>query len=148
LFCTLIVVGLCLIAFLFIEGGAWLSAKVYPWVSRVFAWTLLIALVVLLPLALFRKTRAFAGSGIYTASFVFGITLWVWGFLLTYTLWGHTAVFIGLFMAGVGVVPIAMLATLFKGWWSMCGELILLTVITFGARAFGIYLVAKSESRD
>jgi len=148
LFAILIMVGICLIAFLFIEGGAWLTEKIYPWVSIAFAVTLLITLFVLLPLAAFRKTRGFASSSIYTASFIFGFTLWVWGFLLTYTLWGHTAVFIGLFLAGVGVVPFAMLATLFKGLWSTFGGLILLTVITFGARFFAIYLATKSEDYD
>src|SRR5438046_9731864 len=54
-------------------------------------------------------------------SYVFGATLWVWSLLLTYTLWGGFWLFIGLFMAGVGVVPLAMIATFFKGMWAELG---------------------------
>ena len=79
------------------------------------------------------------------ASLVFGFTLWVWGLLFTYHLWGAIAVFIGLFLMGVGVVPIAMLATLFKGMWSTLGELVLLTVLTFGTRFAGAWTAAKAE---
>lgn len=62
-------------------------------------------------------------------------------------LWGGIAVFIGLFLLGVGVVPIAMLATLFNGMWSTLGELFLLLILTFGSRFLGIYLVEKYEAQ-
>jgi hypothetical protein len=62
------------------------------------------------------------------------------GLLLTYVIWGGFAVFIGLFLAGVGVVPVAMLATLLKGLWGPFGILIGLTILTFGTRIFGLSL--------
>jgi len=130
---------------LFIHGGAWLSAKVYPWLGVAFSVTLGIALFILLPLGIFRKTRGFSGNGIIISSYIFGLTLWVWGFLLTYTLWGGLAVFIGLFLFGIGVVPIAMLATLFKGMWSTLCQLLLLTAMTFGSRFLGAFFVERSE---
>jgi hypothetical protein len=54
-------------------------------------------------------------------------------------------VFLGLFLLGVGVVPIAKHATLFKGMWLQLGELVLLTVLTFGLRAYSIYLDQKTD---
>lgn len=145
---ALIMVGVVLVVMLFIKGGVWLSAKIYPWLSVIAGFALIITLLVLLPLAAFRKSRAFAGSCIYIVSYVFGATLWVWGLLLTYTLWGGVAVFIGLFLMGVGVVPLAMLATLFKTMWSTFGGLLLLAAITFGARFLGIYVLAKAEDDE
>lgn len=86
--------------------------------------------------------------GMVIASYVFGATLWIWGLLLTYTLWGGVALFIGLFLMGVGVVPIAMLATMFNGMWSEFGQLVFLLAMTVGARAFGAYNIVKYEEQQ
>ncbi len=141
-------VGVILLIGLFLKGGVWLSAKVYPWLLLAFSLTLGITLFILIPLAFFQKTRKFSGNSMVISSYVFGLTLWVWGLLLTYTLWGGFAVFVGLFLLGVGVVPIAILATLIGGMWPTLGQLILLTVMTFGARFLGAYLIAKAETSD
>ncbi len=130
---------------LFIHGGAWLGEKIYPWLVGISSIALIILVFILLPLAIFRKTRAFAGNGIMISSYVFGSTLWVYGLLLTYFLWGGIAVFIGLFMFGVGVVPIAMLATVFKGLWPTLGELVFLTILTFGTRFAAAFVIAKAD---
>jgi len=133
-------VTIALLIGLLIHGGAWLSAKLYPILKAIFGLTLVIALFVLIPIAIFKKTRLLAGNGMVISSFVFGLTLWVWSFLLTYSLWGGLGIFIGLFLFGVGIVPIAMLATLVNGMWSILGQLMLLAILTFGSRFFGIFL--------
>jgi len=138
------IVGVFLFIGLIVRGGAWLSVKAYPWLQAVSALTLLVMILVLLPLSAFRRTRAFAGNGFVVSSYIFGVTLWVWGFLLTYVLWGAFAVIVGLFLLGVGVVPIAMLATATKGMWPTLGELVFLTMLVFGSRFFGIWLLSKT----
>lgn len=137
--------GLVLLLALFIEGGAWLGEKIYPWLVTATGFALGVVTFVFLPLLLFRKTRGFSGAGLRIASAMFGFTLWVWGLLLTYDLWGAIAVLIGLVLLGVGVVPIAMLATLFKGMWLTLGELVLLTVLTFGTRFAGAWATSKAR---
>jgi len=143
-----IFIGIVLIAAFFIRGGLWLSKTLYPWLTLISAIAIIVCIVILLPLALFRKTRGLSGVGIYFASFIFGASLWVWSFLITYTLWGATALFIGLFLAGVGIIPIAMLATIFSGEWSIFGQLVLLLVFTFGSRMLGLYLNEKTEEQS
>jgi hypothetical protein len=143
-----ILVAVMLVLTMFIKGGVWLSERVYPWLVILFTISLFVVILVLLPLAIFRRTRAFAGGGIYLASFVFGLTLWVWSLLVSYTLWGVTGIIIGLLLGGVGVVPIAILASLFHGLWSMVGQLLLVTAITFGMRFLGIWVMMKSEDHD
>ena len=138
-------IGLLLLSGLFIHGSARVGEKIYPWLATVSGYALVVVIFVLLPLAFYRKTRVVSGIGMMIASYVFGLTLWVWGLLLTYNLWGLLAVFIGLFMFGVGVVPIAMLATLFKGMWSTLGQLVLLTVLTFGTRFAGMWITSKAQ---
>ena len=66
------------------------------------------------------------------------------GLLLTLALWGVLAVIIGLFLFGVGVVPIAMLATLFNGMWLELGLLFLAVILTFGCRLLGIVLAESA----
>lgn len=140
--------GVIVLAVMFLTGGVWLSERIYPWLIVITAIALFVIIAVLLPLAIFRRTRAIAGGGIYIASFVFGLTLCVWSLLTSYTLWGIGGVVVGLLFAGVGIVPIAILASLFHGLWSMVGELLLVTAITFGTRFFGIYLMTKAEAPD
>src|SRR2546422_8079749 len=108
-----ILLALALIPVLLLQGGVWLSALLFPWLAAINALTLLVTLFVLLPNAVFSSTPRFAGSGMMIVSYVFGATLWVWSLLLTYTLWGGFWLFIGLFMAGVGVVPLPVIAPVF-----------------------------------
>lgn len=143
-----IVIGVFLISWLFLYGSVWVSDKIYPWLVTGSGLALGVVIFLLLPLAFIRKTRAVSGIGIIVVSYIFGLTLWVFGLLLTYDLWGFIAVFIGLFMFGVGVIPMAMLATLFKGMWSTFGELVLLTVLTFGTRFAGAWIVSKAETEQ
>jgi len=141
-----ILIGVMLVVMMFIKGGVWLSERVYPWLVIITAIALFAVILILLPLSIFRRTRAFGGGGIYLASFVFGLTLWVWSLLISYTLWGITGIVVGLLLGGIGVVPIAILATLFHGLWSMVGQLLLVTAITFGTRFLGIWVMLKSEA--
>lgn len=127
-----------------IAGGVWIGEKILPWLMLISLIALGICIVILGPLALLRFTRPWAGIGYFIASYVFGLTGWFMGLLLTWMLWGGVAVIIGLVFLGVGVIPIAMLATLFKGMWAELGLLILAVVLTYGLRVLGMHL-AETE---
>jgi hypothetical protein len=148
------ILGICIfiavifVVAMFIKGGVWFSERAYPWLIAINAIAFVIILFVLLPLSIFRRTRAFGGGGIYISSFIFGLTLWVWCLLISYTLWGVGGVVAGILLGGIGVVPIAFLASLFHGLWSIAGQILLVTLITFGSRFLGIYLMMKSERID
>jgi hypothetical protein len=144
-FILLIVFLISLLIGLFVHGGAWLGAKVYPWLESISSITFVVTLLILLPLSFIQRTRGFASISLLVASFVFGLFLWVLGLILTYHLWGGLAVFLGLFLFGVGVVPVAMLATLFKGMWLQFGELVFLTALVFGVRAYSMYVAQKAD---
>ena len=119
---ALVFVGITIGA-IFIFGAAWASTKLLPWFS-ILTWIAFgLVVFVILPLAIPRATRGFSSVALFVASYVFGATLWMKGFLLTLFIWGLGAVFLGLFLAGIGVVPIAMLATLLKGMWGPLVEL-------------------------
>jgi hypothetical protein len=141
-------VGVIFLIAMFIKGDAWINERVHPWLLIVNATTLFVVISVLLPLAIFRRTRGFAGGGMYIASYVFGLTLWTWSLLIIYTFWGVSGVVIGLIFMGIGYVPIAILAGLFHGLWPVVGQLLLIIVITFVVGQAGIYLIIKSEDHD
>lgn len=133
--------ALCSLPAVFLLGAEWLGEKLLPFLLPLSMITLAICILILLPLAIFRATRPLAGNGFFIGSYVFGVTGWFMGLLLTLTLWGGVAALFGLFFFGIGVVPIAMLATLFNGMWLELGLLILAIVLTFGCRILGLVLL-------
>lgn len=147
IFLTAFFAILVLIPLLIIGGGLWLSKILHPLLSLISIITIVICIFILLPLALFRKTRWISRLGLLIASYVFGATLWTWSFLLAYTLWGFIGLFIGLCIAGVWVVPIALLATIFSGEWILFGQLVLLMIFTFGCRVLALRFIAKKENQ-
>jgi hypothetical protein len=138
-----ILVGIILVALMFLRGGVWLGERALPYFVGVARITLGVVLILLLPLAAFRQTQRLAARGLMAAASIFGMTLWVWGLVLTYTLWGGGAVLVGLFLFGVGIVPMAMLATAFAAMWSTFGQLLLLAVLIYATRRFSKLLFLK-----
>jgi len=63
-------------------------------------------------------------------------------------LWGLFGLFVGLFIMGIGVVPIAMIASLFKGEWSILWDLFFLIAFALGFRILGYYLMDKNLEDD
>jgi hypothetical protein len=143
---VLILAGVVVIVALFLKGAMWASEHILPWLVLVALLAAAIDILVLLPLSIVGTLRRFTGGAILASSYVFGLTTWLTGFLFTYLLWGGVAVVIGLFIAGVGVVPMAMLATLFKGMWSELFVLAIMAVMTFGMRVVGL-VVANAGTR-
>src|ERR1019366_3405758 len=144
----LVMVAIVTIAIFFIKGGVWLSEKLLPIMSVATGWAFAACLFIVVPLAVFHPTRGYAGVGLLIASYIFGLMLWMTGLMLTYTLWGLTAVFVGLFMLGVGVVITALLATLFNGLWSALLLLIFLSFLTYGSRFMSFYVIDKYERQE
>lgn len=138
------ILAVVLIPILLIRGGIWLAAVLYPWLLALNGLAFAATVCLFLPNAIFSSTPKFAGGGMMVVSYVFGATLWVWSLLLTYALWGGVGLFIGLFMAGVGIVPLAMLATLVNTMWSELGQLVLLLILTLGVRLWGYGLLARA----
>jgi len=129
---------------LLIFSGVAIGEKILPWLMLLSILTLGFNIAILLPLALIPPTRPWAGLGFFISSYVFGLTVWFMGLLLTWMLWGGLAVVIGLFIMGIGVVPIGMLATLFNGMWTELGLLTLAVILTFGLRILGMTLTENA----
>ena len=83
--------------------------------------------------------------GFVISSFAFGTLLFAFSCIVVVQIWGYFGLFAGLFFAGVGVVPVAFLATLFHGEWSLFWNTVVGTILTFGTRFLGIYLSTPKE---
>lgn len=129
---------------LFLSDGAKVGLWAMPYLSFLAAATLWFVVPILILLSFFRRTRAASGAGFVAVSYVFGLATWVWAFLIALELWGWAGVVVGLFFVGVGVVPVAMLASAFNGMWGMAGQLLLSVAIVFGLRFLGVWISEKS----
>lgn len=145
---VLVLAGIVMLALMFLQGGVWLGEKAMPileWAARI---TCGVVVVALLPMAAFRQTQRHAAVGLMYAASIFGATLWVWSLLLTYNLWGGGAVLLGVCLFGVGVVPMAMVATLFEKLWPTFTQLLLLALLTYRTRHFGKQLALKLQREE
>ena len=138
--------ALALVVLLFVKGAVWASEEVWPLVPAVFGWTFTIAALLLVTTGPFRATRGFCAISLLLASFIFGAVLWVGALLLTLQYWGRAAVAIGLLIAGIGLVPMAFLASMFRGEWLDVGGLMVMILLTFGTRALALWFGERPGS--
>ena len=107
-----------------------------------------VVILVLCPLAFFHRTRQFAGTSMFFVSWLFGITTWFLGATITFATWGWVGLLIGLFLFGVGVVPVGVLAAFFSlDSISMTLSLIVMSGITYACRVGGL-AISESTSRN
>jgi hypothetical protein len=71
-----------------------------------------------------RPIRGWCGLALYFASAAIGLDIWGWSIVTVHALWGTVAVIVGLLLLGVGVAPMALLATAFHGEWVTFGYLV------------------------
>lgn len=132
----------------FLYGAASVSVWALEYLPTIFGWTLTIALLLLTPLALAPPLRGISGNGFVLVSYVFGLILWLFALAYTYMEWGLVPVIIGILLAGVGIVPIAFVLTIFDAAWGVLGNIFILIVLTFASRGFGFWLIEKAADRQ
>ena len=89
---------------------------------------------------LIKPVRGFCGLVVVLASYVLGLDMWFYSVLIVHRLWGTLAVVLGLFVAGVGVGPMAIAAMLFHKEWSDCGWLLVGFSMVYICRVSGLSL--------
>lgn len=138
--CLLALGGVVLLACLFTGGARRLSDTIHPWLAALSWIATSLSVLAFLPLSCFKETRALSGMAFLVVSHVFGTVLWLWSLLMAYIAAGPVLTIGGLLFAGTGVIPVALIATACWRNWHVFGELAVLLMATFGARAFGAYL--------
>lgn len=137
LFVAAIMLAALSVLCLFVFGVTWLSVKVMPILAYISGWAVIVS-VVLLPFTLAQRTRKFSAYGFLIASFVFGLSCWVYSLLVTYSIWGVIGIVVGGLLTGGVVVPVAALAALLNGQWEYLGWIGLGVTLTYGTRVLAL----------
>jgi hypothetical protein len=143
-----IVVVILVVSTLLLVFGLRVATAIYPIIINVTEIALSVCIFILLPLALFKKTKIVSVYGLYFASFIFGAAVWIFSFLITYSYWGIFGVILGLFIAGVGVIPLGFVAALLHANWSVLINIVIGVIFTYGARALAMYWAEKIDHPD
>jgi hypothetical protein len=115
------------------------AMSIYTFLQPFSSMALAIAILVFLPLAAWRKTRGSAGLGLLIVSYIFGATTWFLGAAVTFGSFGWFGLFIGLFVLGIGVVPLGIIGAFFKlGVNGLGATLCVLLLITVVSRLAGV----------
>lgn len=122
------------------------AVTAYGLLGPVYVLTFFLVLFVFLPLAVFRKTRAFSAISMYVSSFVFGITAWFYSAAITFALFGWFGLFIGLMVLGVGVVPMAFFGALFKGYGPVAWGVAFPVILAFATRGISVFVAHRSQT--
>jgi hypothetical protein len=132
--------ALVLLAFIF-NGVPWYADNVQPIVGPVcvVGTTLLVGASFIL--AVFRKTRPWAGLGFTISSYLLGLDVWLTSLITAYYLAGVGWLIIGICFAGFGVIPIAIIAAFVSAEWGIGIVILILAFVVFGLRALGAYLL-------
>lgn len=100
-----------------------------------------IALIVIgLPLAVFRATRAFAGAMMVWWSVVFGGYIWLLCLTIVIASWGVFPALIGVFIVGIGNIPFAIICSAIGRHWHVLWVIVVDILLAFGVRFFGLWL--------
>ena len=105
-----------------------------------------VSIFLCLPLLFFRKSRKVAGIGFFLSSYILGINLWLASAL---NLWNSARLWfwIGVFMFGIGVVPVSIVYTGIHGWWDTFWGLLGSILVVWVFRGLGIWARTK-DSRN
>ena len=107
---------------------------------------LAIIVLILLPMAAWRKTRTSAATGLLISSYIFGATTWFLGAAVTFISFGWFGLIVGLIFIGVGVVPLGIIGAYFKlDITELALSLCVMLVITLGSRFMAFYVASKAD---
>ena len=97
----------------------------------------IVVALIMFPLALFQKLRRSIYMGMSTVFGVLLISILVWSISLTFQFLGIGGVVVGLLFAGCGVIPVALLASVWNGEWLTAGVMLGVLISGFGFLALG-----------
>ena len=146
-FSTIAIGGLVLLVML-VRGTPWIAENFYPWTVQAAEIALYFVVPTCSVLACFRKGRGIGGLGLSLSSWIIGFSLWVWSLMVAYSLAGVFWIIVGLLFAGLGVIPIAMIAAALNAQWSIAGQMLLGVIVVLALRAIGTFLVESDARRE
>ena len=127
----------CLVAEVFAHGPVWAALRLLPPMSAIGLATFGLHGAALAGCAIQPSLRAPIGRLTYRLSYLYGAIAWLSGLILTYLLWGASAVVAGFLCLGGGVLTTGVLAALAHGDWRHGVTLLVFVVLALAARRLG-----------
>jgi hypothetical protein len=122
------------------------AVKIYTFLLPLSWITLAVTVLILLPLAAWPDTRAAGGTGLVFVSYMFGATIWFLGAAITFGSFGWSGLIIGIFVFGIGVVPLGISGAFLALSMNELGVyLFVMLFITLAARFAGAACIAASD---
>lgn len=140
-----IIYAVVIIILWFINGGIWFGEIVLPLHGLFFFAGLVLTFLVLIPLMVIKTTRPYSGLGLYHLTYLFGGIAWFYSAYYCLYFIGIAWLIIGFLLAGVGVVPVAVIGSVIQGQWGVFGLLAVQLIAAVGCRALAGYAVTTSE---
>lgn len=138
-------IGIVVLLGMVFTSTPWVAQNVFPWATIVIGVIVFLGVPVSLLLAIFRKTRGIGGLGLYLTSYAIGLHLWLSSLIVAYTLAGVSWMIIGLLFGGIGVVPVAFIASIIRTEWSVMWQILLVIGVIATLRFFGVFLIGKAD---
>jgi hypothetical protein len=128
-----------------IKGFSWFIQTVYPYFLILGSAIFLLSIIIVLPLALIKRTRGLAGACFVVSSWYFCLLLLIQSTIDVYIIWGWVGVVIGLFLGVLTIIPEAFIATIIHRDWAAFFNLLGFLTPALVFLGLGGWLIAKDE---
>ena len=118
------------------------------WTAGAFITTTAVCVLLVFIFGAFRRTRIVPAVALLYGSLITGLATWILSALQAYVLWGLGWLIAGVLFAGVGVLPVALVASGMARDWENLAALIGMFAITMGFRFGGLWLGSNSSSHS
>ena len=123
----------------FRNGHQWFHKTILPLHAAIFSALLKVTIMVLIPFMVIRPTRPYASLALYQLTYVFGGIAWFNAAYYCLNFIGTLWFIVGLFIAGVGVAPVAVIGSVIKGHWWFIGPIAIQLSAAIGCRVLYAY---------
>jgi tetrahydromethanopterin S-methyltransferase subunit F len=120
-------------------------AQLNNWLINITELGLAAAVVFSILALLVKRLRGSLALYLLILSYGIGTATWILCAVTVYDYWGIGGFVIGLLFAGVGVVPLSLLAALLHGNWMTLSAIVIQVALTFGTRIGSLTLARKVD---
>lgn len=125
---------------------AMIPPEFIPRVSRVARIIFAVNIIILYPLMFAKSTRTMSFYTLSITAAISAMSACINSFMVVIMVWDYKAAYLGLLFFGIGVVPVAITATIVNGLWSQLTELLLLVCMALISR-IGLFLYAYLDRK-
>jgi hypothetical protein len=141
-----VIAGIVALVMVFVSGTEWVVRFVYMPSLRIASAALFMVVPVALFACLFRRARLASCSAMVLSSVVCGFALWAYSLYVAATI-SKVWMVVGVLIGGLGVIPVALVASCLTAAWPAAGSIAVGSVIVLALRLGGLFGMHAAASR-